>query len=305
MSKQKSNHFLSSKAKEIIFNVSEAFEKEQKTGAISFLDRTAEVAGVSRSTVDSVRKEKRDAGMLSSPKKTVERGPYKPLDGYDMAAIRHKVMEFYTVRKQLPTLRNLHQELTKDIKFPGSIETLRRMMHRLGYRWKKTKDNRKVLVERPNIVALRLAFYRWKKELEDIGYEIVYTDETWRDTAYTAKKCWQGDDTPGIIYPMHRGQRIIVVHAGGRQGFIPGALLTYKAASRTGDYHSEMDGENFKKWVEERLIPNLDQPSAIVMDSASYHSMRTDKCPTISTRKADIQVYMGRAKLKPVILAAH
>ena len=40
------------------------------------------------------------------------------------------------------------------------------------------------------------------------------------------------------------------MHAGGRHGFIPGALLTYKAASRTGDYNSEMDGGNFKKWVE-------------------------------------------------------
>ena len=178
-------------------------------------------------------------------------------------------------------------------------------MHNLGYRWKKTKDNRKVLIERPNIVALRLTFYKRKKELEDIGYELVYTDETWIDTAYTAKKCWQGEDTPGVISPMNRGQRIIVVHAGGRQGFIPGALLTYKAASRTGDYHSEMDGNNFTKWVEERLIPNLDQPSAIVMDNASYHSMRTDKCPTSSTRKADIQVYMSRGKRKHVLWVTH
>ena len=163
-------------------------------------------------------------------------------------------------------------------------------MHHLGYRWKKTKDNRKVLVERPNIVSLRLAFYQRKKELEDIGYELIYIDETWIDTAYTTKKCWQGDRTPGIISPLNRGQRIIVVHAGGRHGFVPGALLTYKAASRTGDYHSEMDGPNFTRWVTERLIPNLDQPSAIVMDNASYHSMRTDKCPTSGTRKAGIQV---------------
>lgn len=97
-----------------------------------------------------------------------------------------------------------------------------------------------------------------------------------------------------IISSMNRGQRIIVVHAGGRQGFIPGALLTYKAASHTGDYHSEMDGNNFTKWVKERLIPNLDQPSAIVMDNTSYHSMRTDKCPTSSTRKADIQDWLRR-----------
>ena len=81
MSKQKSNHFLSSKAKKKnIFNVSEAFEKEQTPGSGSFLDRTAKVTGVSRSTVDRVRLEKKETGILLSPKKTTARGPYKPID---------------------------------------------------------------------------------------------------------------------------------------------------------------------------------------------------------------------------------
>ena len=44
---------------------------------------------MSRRTVDRIRKEKRDTGTLSSPKKTVERGPYKPLDGFDKAEIRN------------------------------------------------------------------------------------------------------------------------------------------------------------------------------------------------------------------------
>ena len=69
MSKQKSNHFLSSKAKEIIFNVSDAFEKEQTPGSGSFLDRTVKVTGVSRNTVDQVRQEK-ETDILLSPKKT-------------------------------------------------------------------------------------------------------------------------------------------------------------------------------------------------------------------------------------------
>ena len=38
------------------------------------------------------------------------------------------------------------------------------------------------------------------------------------------------------------------------------------------------------------LLPNLDGPSAIVMDNASFYSMQSDKCPTSNTRKADIQV---------------
>ena len=37
MSKQKSTHFLSSKAKEIIFKASDAFEKEQTPGSGSFI----------------------------------------------------------------------------------------------------------------------------------------------------------------------------------------------------------------------------------------------------------------------------
>ena len=54
------------------------------------------------------------------------------------------------------------------------------------------------------------------------------------------------------------------------------ALLTYKAASCTYDYHSDIDGNNFTRWAEERLIPNLDQSGVNVMDNASYHSTRTD-----------------------------
>ena len=71
---------------------------------------------------------------------------------------------------------------------------------------------------------------------------------------------------------------------------MPGALLTYKAKPRTGDYHSEMDAGTFGKWVEDLLLPNLDQPCAIVMDNASYHSVKTDRAPTSSTRKADINI---------------
>ena len=151
-------------------------------------------------------------------------------------------------------------------------------------------DNRKVLVEKPSVVSLRLNFYRRKKELEDLGFELVYVDETWIDTAYCAKHCWQGPNTPGVIPPCNRGQRLIVVNAGSKKGFIPGAQLIYRASSSTGDNHREMNGANFTKWIEQQLLPNLDCPCAIVMDNASYHSMQTDRCPTSSTRKADIKV---------------
>lgn len=106
------------------------------------------------------------------------------------------------------------------------------------------------------------------------------------------KRCWQGPGTPGVITPLNRGQRLIVVHAGSTDGFVPGTQLIYKASSSTGDYHREMNGENFRKWIEQRLLPNLDCPCDIVMDNASYHSVQKDRCPTSSTRKADIKVML-------------
>ena len=160
--------------------------------------KTAEVTGVSRSTFLRVRREKKETGVLLSPTRS-KRGPYKEVDDFDQSVIRDENNKLYTFRKQLPTLRALHQVMTNEVQFSGSIETLRKMIRQMGYRWQKTRDNRKVLLERPNIAALRQTFYQRKKEFEDRGLQFVYIDETWIDTAYTLKNCWQGDNTPGVL----------------------------------------------------------------------------------------------------------
>jgi len=81
-----------------------------------------------------------------------------------------------------------------------------------------------------------------------------------------------------------------MVYAGSHDDFIEGADLVYKATTRTGYYHSEMNTNNFTKWLLEKLLPNLKRPSAIVLDNASYHSMQVDKCPNTSSKKANIAV---------------
>lgn len=86
--------------------------------------------------------------------------------------------------------------------------------------------------------------------------------------------------------------RSIVVHAGGRQGFIQGADLIFTSKTNSGDYHGEMNEANFMKWFEEQLLPSLEEPSLIVMDNASYHSALVEKTPTTSTRKQDMQQWL-------------
>ena len=90
--------------------------------------------------------------------------------------------------------------------------------------------------------------------------------------------------------PYNKGQRFIVIHAGGEMGFVPGAKAIFNPSLASGDYHGQMDGSNFEKWYNKKLLPNLPSNSIIVMDNASHHSVQTDRAPKTATRKADIQV---------------
>ncbi|CAH2087754.1 unnamed protein product [Euphydryas editha] len=50
-----------------------------------------------------------------------------------------------------------------------------------------------------------------------------------------------------------------------------------------------MNKNNFNKWLEEKLLPNLPPRSLIVMDNASYHTIAVNKAPTMSSTKDQMQ----------------
>ena len=87
---------------------------------------------------------------------------------------------------------------------------------------------------------------------------------------------------------------MIVLHAGNEQGFVTGGKLVFKAVSSDGDYHSEMNHQNFQRWLTEKLIPNIPENTVLVLDNASYHNVKMDRCPTMATRKADMQAWLDR-----------
>jgi hypothetical protein len=46
-----------------------------------------------------------------------------------------------------------------------------------------------------------------------------------------------------------------------------------------------MNGENYIRWLKEKLIPNLEPNSVIVIDNAPYHNIQKDKAPTSNSNK--------------------
>jgi transposase len=90
---------------------------------------------------------------------------------------------------------------------------------------------------------------------------------------------------------MRKGQRLIMVRCSGEKGFVPNALLMFKS-SKSGDYRDDMNHKNYMKWVEKKLLPNLEEHSVFVVDNASYHNVEVDRVPTSGSRKADMRKWL-------------
>ena len=85
--------------------------------------------------------------------------------------------------------------------------------------------------------------------------------------------------------PSGKGSRLIILHAGGENGWIDSTALIFQSKKATGDYHDEMSAVHFEEWFHDSLIPNLQRNSLIVMDNAPYHSRILESVPTMTSRK--------------------
>lgn len=78
------------------------------------------------------------------------------------------------------------------------------------------------------------------------------------------------------------------MHIGSEEGFVDGGLLVFESKKGSTDYHEEMNGDVFLDWLK-GVIPLLKDNSVIVMDNAPYHSVKSEKCPTLAWKKAEIE----------------
>jgi hypothetical protein len=108
--------------------------------------------------------------------------------------------------------------------------------------------------------------------------------------------------------PCSNGQRLIIAHAGNRRNeLLKNCELMFVSKSKDNqDYHNEMNGHIFRKWIEETVIPLLDVPSCLVIDNAVYHNavFPEDKVPTSSSTKDEIKMWLKRREYS-IYLNAH
>lgn len=300
----KLNHkVLSGQTREVIANIIHFMQREAKENKPlkdfkKVHERVVMATGVSMSTVQKIVREMKciqdgESSTFETPnQKRLKSAPKSNLDGFDRGLLRRFIINYYTVDKIVPTVRRLYCKFVEETNYTGSRETLRKIMHDMGFRWTKTKNNRKLLMEKPDIQQLRRNFLRSMKRFREEMRPIIYMDETYIHSSHTHAKTWNDKSTEGFHAPVSKGQRLIIVNAGGENGFIPNAYLKFRSNTKSGDYHSEMNYTNYKQWLQEMLIPNLPPKSVLVIDNAPYHNVQIEKCPTMCARKEEMREWL-------------
>lgn len=265
---------------------------ESKTKLVK---RISTISGISKTSILEIIKTGEDSdGNLDVFKRSERSYEAKKtgLDEAQLGAVRSILYNYHQSEGRLVTLKGLCQKVSEEINIQMSTVSMRKVIRKLGFKFNKTKNNRIQLVERPDIKEKRRQFLNKIQFYRSMGRPIIYTDETYVHTYYSTFKAWQDDSAEGFKPKIGKGKRFIIVHAGSETGFVPNGLLCFRSNSDKQDYHGDMNHQNFKKWATEKLLPNLEPHSVIIMDNASYHNTLKNPPPNSSNTKAEILAWL-------------
>lgn len=267
----------------------------------------SEATGVSERTVSKICREAKDSfeknlevSFLTPGKERERPLIVTGLDDFEKDVVRRCVHEYYD-RGEFPTAEKISKDLENRINYKGSVESTRKILKKVGFKFRKVSDGRVFLMERQDIVAARLRFLRTMHDIrsEKDGRPVYYLDETWVNENHTRKYTWQSSSRSGALkVPIGKGKRLIICHVGSANtGFVKECKWVFRSKKNSQDYHDEMNSESFKEWFV-AFLNLLEHGSVIVMDNAPYHSVLAEKIPSSSWKKSDIQEWLNHKKIE-------
>jgi transposase len=292
--------------KQMVVNLKLFFDGERKAykevSTKKATKRTAKGLGVGEATVKRIMAEYRRQGQIIVNKSVKAKG--KP--GYSASINLQPVIRQYVRSKNMAgqrvgikKLRNyLIQKHQANIPFVTLWRTLRRwgFVHGTGKR-------RSALKERAYVVLARRRYLREKIANRNPDGTLkrpeVYLDETYINKNHSSQFTWYlEEDGPWVNKPSGKGPRQIIVHAITKDGWVNGAELIFEAKKRTGDYHGQMNWENFSKWFSNQLLPNIPANSLIIMDNARYHNVLYEgSFPNSNSRKKQLCEWLTKNRI--------
>ena len=277
---------LSPDSKKLIVSLKSYFDSNKKIFCIndSSAELTADALGFGLATVRRVL-----ASYKKNPKSIYEipksRGrPESAIDDCYQQLIREYIRDANS-RGEYITLETIKGFLDSKNLLNNSfhISTLARTLDRWGFEFGKGTRTQH-LKEKDHVITARRHYLRQMRDNrlgnEKLKRPEVYLDETYVNKNHSNDFIWySNDDGPLVQKPTGNGDRLIIVNAITKDGWVPGAKLVFKSSRKTGDYHGQMNAELFQRWFMKKLIPNIPPNSNIIMDNAAYHHVLADDSP--------------------------
>jgi hypothetical protein len=151
------------------------------------------------------------------------------------------------------------------------------------HRYKKLIEKRDALIAEWDTVQ-RMGPHELEKRPKELLF--VYLDESYVNRNHSLGFTWyhpDEDTASAVNQPAGKGERFIMLTGLTKHGMLenwdalvgcPKTMMLYQARKATGDYHANMDADMFCKWMEEMMLPALEErnmEAIFVMDNASYH----------------------------------
>lgn len=295
---------LTPEVKKLIVSIKHFFDRNHKKIGKPSRDCTAEAAGVGVATVKRIMADfNRNPGLLDKAPSVRGRRSF-------IVDLSHQEQVRQYIRKAnqkgqyitLETIRQFLQEIKSEESF--HIATLARTLDRWGFEFGRGTRSQH-LKEKDHVVAARQRYLRKKRNNRVAGKgnatvrPEVYLDESYVNKNHSNDFIWySGEDGPWVQKPTGKGERLIIINAISKDGWVPEAKLVFKSTKKTGDYHGQMNKALFFKWFSEKLLPNIPKNSLIVMDNASYHNALSEySAPTATSSKEKIRAWLEQNKI--------
>lgn len=305
---------LSPETKKLVVSVKQYFDGKKFKPMEPSVKHTADAFGIGVATVKRIMADyNRDPKLLDEPTKIRGR-PDHAVSIAHQEAVRAYIRSANKEGKYI-TLSDIGEflrERSEDESF--HIATLARTLNRWGFEFGKGTRSQH-LKEKDYVIAARQRYLRKKRDNRasegDTIRPEVYLDESYVNKNHSNDFIWySGEDGPWVQKPTGKGERLIIVNAITKSGWVPGAKLVFKSTRKTGDYHGQMNWDLFKKWFIEMLLENIPSNSLIIMDNASYHNTLSDHSPPtpLCSKKKIIEwlehnkIYCRQDCLKPELV---
>jgi transposase len=289
--------------RQLVINLKLHFDEERKNHKeVSTRNptlRTAKGLGIGEITVKRIMAEYRQNGHTREAYAGKPRGKPEYRAAVNLQPVIREYIRTKNLAGQRVGIEKLRPYLLETHGADIPPGTLWRTLQRWGFTY-GTGRRRSALKEHDYVVLARRRYLRQKRANRNLDGSLrrpeVYLDETFVNKNHSGQFTgYLEEDGPWVNKPSGKGPRLIIVHAMTRLGWVPGAELVVEAAKRTGDYHGQMNWENFSTWFSDQLLPNIPSHSLIILDNAPYHTVVVeDAFPTPKSRKEQLCAWLSR-----------